>query len=43
MIRFISITSFRKALNALLNVKRGVYANVTSEICKAFQKQVSFL
>ena len=37
MIRFISITSFRKALNALLNVKRGVYANVTSEICKAFQ------
>ena len=37
MIRFISISSFRLALDALLKVKRGVYAGVPTEICKAFQ------
>lgn len=37
MIRFVSISTFRSALNALLKVKRGVYAGVTMEICKAFQ------
>ena len=37
MIRFISISSFRLALDALLKVKRGVYAGVPAEICKAFQ------
>lgn len=37
MIRFVSITLFRTALEALLKVKRGVYAGVTEEICKAFQ------
>lgn len=37
MIRLVSISAFRTALDALLKVKRGVYAGVTSEICKAFQ------
>ena len=37
MIRFVSITSFRTALSALLKVKHGVYSGVTDEICKAFQ------
>ena len=37
MIRFISISSFRLALDALLKVKRGVNAGVPTEICKAFQ------
>lgn len=37
MIRFVSISAFRTALNSLLKVKRGVYANVTIEICKALQ------
>ena len=37
MIRFVSISAFRSALNALLEVRRGVYAGVTGEICKAFQ------
>ena len=37
MIRFVSITTFRTALDMLLKVKRGVYAGVTEEICKAFQ------
>ena len=37
MIQFISITVFRQALDALLKVKRGVYAGVPSEICEAFQ------
>ena len=36
-IRFVSITAFRTALEALLKVKRGVYAGVPEEICKAFQ------
>ena len=37
MIRFIRITAFRVALDALLKIKRNVYAGVTMEICKAFQ------
>lgn len=37
MIRFVSISAFRTALDALLRVKRDVYAGVTEEICKAFR------
>ena len=37
MIQFVSITSFRKRLAALLKVKRGVYAGVEAEICQAFK------
>lgn len=37
MIRLVSISAFRTALEALLKVKRKVYAGVTMEICKAFQ------
>lgn len=37
MIRFVSISAFRAALDALLKVKRGVYDGVTYEICRAFQ------
>lgn len=37
MIRFVSITPFRTALDTLLKVKRGVYSGVKEEICKAFQ------
>lgn len=37
MIRFVSITSFRSALSALLKVKHAVYSGVPDEICKAFQ------
>ena len=37
MIQFVSITSFRKRLAALLIVKRGVYAGVEAEICQAFK------
>ena len=37
MIQFVSITSFRKQLAALLKVKRGVYAGVEAEICQAFK------
>ena len=37
MIRLVSISAFRSALNALLKVKRDVYAGVTAEICKVFQ------
>ena len=37
MIRLVSISAFRVALEALLKVKRGVYAGVTTEICKVFQ------
>lgn len=37
MIRFVSISAFRQSLDALLKVKRGVYAGVTTEICRAFQ------
>lgn len=37
MIRFVSITAFRTALEALLKIKRGVYAGVSAEICAAFK------
>lgn len=37
MIRFVSIAAFRTALEALLEVKRGVYSGVPAEICKAFK------
>ena len=37
MIQFVSITSFRKRLAALLKVKRGIYVGVTDEICQAFK------
>jgi len=36
MIHFASIESFRKRLNELLEVKRGVYSGVKDEICKEF-------
>lgn len=36
MIHFASIESFRKQLNELLEVKRGVYGGVKDEICKEF-------
>lgn len=36
-IRFVSIAAFRTALDSLLKVKKGIYASVPSEICKAFQ------
>ena len=36
-IRFVSISEFRTALDSLLRVKRGVYANLPEEICRAFQ------
>jgi len=37
MIQFVSVTSFRIRMAALLKVKRGVYAGVVSEICQAFK------
>ena len=37
MIHFVSIESFRKRLQTLLDVKRGVYSGVKNEICKEFQ------
>lgn len=37
MIRFVSITAFRTALDALLKVRRGVYITAPSEICNAFK------
>ena len=37
MIHFASIKSFRKRLNELLEVKRGVYSGVKDEICKEFR------
>lgn len=36
MIHFASIESYRKRLNELLEVKRGVYGGVKDEICKEF-------
>ena len=36
-IHFVSIAAFRTALDSLLKVKKGIYASVPSEICKAFQ------
>ncbi len=37
MIQYFSITTFRNRIASLLKVKRGVYANVTSEINKEFK------
>lgn len=37
MVTFLSISTFRHRLQALLNIKRGVYSGVPAEICKAFQ------
>lgn len=37
MVAFLSISSFRDRLAALLKVKRGVYASVAQEICNAFK------
>lgn len=37
MVQFVSITSFRKRLAALLKVKRGVYAGAPSEVCQTFR------
>lgn len=37
MAQFMSITTFRIHLAALLKVKRGVYSGVTDEICLAFK------
>jgi len=37
MVHFVSISTFRKRLAALLKVKRGVYAGVSSEICNVFK------
>lgn len=36
MVAFLSISSFRDRLAALLKVKRGVYSGVTQEVCNAF-------
>ena len=37
MAQFISISTFRIRLAALLKVKRGIYAGVNDEICLAFK------
>lgn len=37
MVDYYSITAFRERLQALLKVKRGVYAGVWDEICNAFK------
>lgn len=37
MIAYLSVSSFRERLAALLKVKRGVYAGVTQEVCNAFK------
>lgn len=37
MVRFVSVTSFRKRLASLLKVKRDVYSGVKSEISQAFE------
>ena len=37
MIHFVSVSTFRRRLAALLKVKRGVYAGVSNEICNAFK------
>lgn len=36
MIRFLSISSFRKRFDALMKTKRGVYQNVHNEIIREF-------
>ena len=37
MVHFVSVSTFRKRLAALLKIKRGVYAGVSKEICSAFK------
>lgn len=37
MIHFVSISSFRRRLDSLLKVKRGVYAGVPGAICDSFK------
>lgn len=37
MVQYVSITSFRKRLTALLKVKRGVYSGAPSEVCQTFR------
>ena len=37
MTHFASITTFRKRLAELMNVKRGIYSGVKAEICQAFK------
>ena len=37
MTRFLSVSTFRSHLTALLKVKRGVYSGVTGEVCMAFK------
>lgn len=37
MIHFIGISSFRRRLDSLLKVKRGVYAGAPAAICDAFK------
>lgn len=36
MVQFVSVSTFRRRLEELLKVKRGVYSGVKDEICKAF-------
>ncbi len=36
MIRFLTISSFRKRIEALLKIKRGVYQNINNEIVRDF-------
>lgn len=37
MTAYLSVSTFRTRLEALLKVKRGVYAGVTQEVCNAFK------
>lgn len=37
MVHFVSVSTFRKRLAALLKIKRGVYIGVSIEICNAFK------
>lgn len=37
MVHFVSVSTFRKRLAALLKIKRGVYTGVSMEICNAFK------
>lgn len=37
MVKFASVSSFRKRLETLLKVRRGIYNGVQDEICHAFQ------
>ena len=40
MISFFSISTFRKRLDSLLNVKRNVYAGVSGELSKEFKGKI---